>query len=278
MQRQLMQDFGDALRLLGTGPIGEAARPGDLLHLVLFWQALHDPERDWQLLLRVRGGDGSALSEGRFELANAAYPTNRWLEKEVVMGQYDLALDRTAPSGSAQLTLNLVDAATGQRMLPQDYALANLSITGRSRLFTAPEAIQHTLAVNLGNRILLVGYDLAQDVASPGGLLHLTLYWQTLTTMDTSYTVFTHLLGGDGRLWGQKDSVPLQGTYPTTGWLPGEVVSDTCEIEVHPDAPPGEYLLEVGMYDAVSSERLPVLDAQGQRADDRVLLAPLSVK
>lgn len=277
MQRQLVQDFGGTLRLLGAGPIGEAARPGDSLDLVLFWQALHEPERDWQLLLRVRGGDGSVLSEGRFELANAAYPTSRWLEQEVVMGQYDLALDRTAPSGSAQLTLNLADAATGQRMLEQDYALANLSITGRSRQFTAPETIQHTLAVNLSNRILLVGYDLAKDAASPGGLLHLTLYWQALTTMDTSYTVFTHLLGGDGRLWGQRDGVPLQGTYPTTGWLPGEVVSDTYEIEVHPDAPPGDYLLEVGMYDAVSSGRLPVLDAQGQRADDRVLLATVRI-
>lgn len=277
LHRELMQDFGDALRLVGCGPIGEAIRPGDSLHLVLFWQALHNLEHDWQLLLRVQGSDGSVLSEGRFEPAGVAYPTRRWSEQEVVMGQYELALERTAPPGLARLTLNLVDAATGQRMLEQDYTLANLNITGRSRLFTTPETIQHTLGVNLGNSILLVGYDLAKDSATPGGLLELTLYWQALRTMDTSYTIFTHLLGSDGRLWGQTDGVPLQGDYPTTGWLPGEVISDHYAIEVRPDASPGDYLLEVGMYDAASGERMPVLDADGQRADDRVLLAPVRV-
>ena len=277
VHRELMQDFGGALRLVGCGPIGEAIRPGDSLHLVLFWQALHDLEHDWQLLLRVQGSDGSVLSEGRFEPASAAYPTHRWSEQEVVMGQYDLTLERTAPPGSAELALNLVDAATGQRMLEQDLALANLNITGRNRLFTTPGTIQHTLGVNLGNSILLVGYDLAKDSASPGGLLELTLYWQALKTMDTSYTVFTHLLSGDGRLWGQTDGMPLQGTYPTTGWLPGEVISDTYAIEVRPGASPGDYLLEVGMYDAASAERVPVLDAEGQRAGDRILLTPVRV-
>ena len=278
MNRELMQDFGGALRLLGRGPIGDTARPGDALHLVLFWQALHGMERNWQLLLRVQGGDGSILSEGQFELANAAYPTSRWSENEVVMGQYDLALDRAAPPGVAQLTLNLADAATGQPMLEQDYALTNLNITGRSHQFTAPETIQHPLGANLGNRILLVGYDLAEDTVSPGGLLHLTLYWQALTTMDTSYTVFTHLLGSDGRLWGQEDDVPLQGAAPTTCWLSGEVLSDTYAIEVHPAAPSGDYMLEVGMYDAANGERVPVFDIHGQRADDRVLLTPVKIR
>jgi len=272
----LMRDLG-GLRLVGRGPISQAVRPGDSLRLALFWQALRRLEQDWLLCLRVRGSDGSVLAEGRFEPANATYPTSRWSEQEVVMGLYDLTLDRAAPPGLAELTLNLVDANTGQPLLQQDYTLANLSIAGQSRVFTAPQSMQHTLGANMGNHVLLLGYDAAQDSVSPGDVLEVTLYWQALKAMDTSYKVFTHLLDSQEGIWGQKDDVPVQGTYPTTGWLPGEVITDTYAIAVRSDAPPGEYLLEVGMYDPSSGERLPVLGVDGQRAGDRVLLAPVRV-
>jgi 4-amino-4-deoxy-L-arabinose transferase-like glycosyltransferase len=277
IHQQINQDFGGDLRLLGRGPVVETARPGDSLRVALFWQALRDMEQDWQLVLRVRGADGNLLAEGRFEPANAGHPTSEWSENEVVMGQYDLVLDRNAVAGQAQLMLDWIDAATGQRMLQTDYTLTQVSIVGQSRQFTVPETIQHRLDANLGDRVSLLGYDLMQDAVPAGGSVHLTLYWQALTTMQTGYTVFTHLLGSDGHVWGQKDSVPLQGFYPTTAWLSGEVVADPYVIEVPADAPVGEYVLEVGMYAAASGERLPALDASGQRVDDRVLLPPVRV-
>jgi hypothetical protein len=43
---------------------------------------------------------------------------------------------------------------------------------------------------------------------------------------------------------------------------------------VDADAPPGEYVIEVGMYDAASPDfqRLSLLDAQGNPLDNRILL------
>jgi hypothetical protein len=277
IHQRIEQDFGGDLRLLGRGPIAETARPGDSVGVALFWQALRGMEQNWQLVLRVRAADGNLLAEGRFEPANAGYPTSKWSADEVVMGQYDLMLDRNAAAGQAQWTLNWLDAATGQPMLPEDYVLGQTGIVGESRQLTVPETIQHRLDANLGDRVSLLGYDLAEDVIPAGGSLHLTLYWQARTTMETSYTVFTHLLGSDGHVWAQKDSVPRQGSYPTTAWLSGEVVVDPYVIEVPADASPGEYVLEVGMYVAASGDRLPVLDASGQRVDDRVLLPPVRV-
>ncbi|HID86044.1 MAG TPA: hypothetical protein EYP55_01535 [Anaerolineae bacterium] len=105
-------------------------------------------------------------------------------------------------------------------------------------------------------------------------MLRLTLYWQAQKEMEASYKVFTHLLDENSRLWGQKDDIPCKGRHPTTEWLPGEVVVDEYEIAVKPDAPSGEYVLEVGMYDAATGERLPVY-INGQRSPgDRVLLEP----
>ena len=107
----------------------------------------------------------------------------------------------------------------------------------------------------------------------PGGALHLTLYWQARKKMEASYKVFTHLLDAQNRIWGQNDSIPVGGTYPTTAWLPGEVIVDEYEIPVKLDASPGGCVIEVGMYDAKTMERLPVFDEDGKRLpEDRFLL------
>ncbi|MBN1641131.1 MAG: hypothetical protein JXA09_07835, partial [Anaerolineae bacterium] len=66
------------------------------------------------------------------------------------------------------------------------------------------------------------------------------------------------------------------GNYPTTIWLPGEFVVDVYPIAVHADAPPGAYVIEVGMYDPADVGRLPVRDPSGA-AGDRVLLGAIEV-
>jgi len=84
-------------------------------------------------------------------------------------------------------------------------------------------------------------------------------------------------LDGNDRIWGQLDSVPAQGTYPTTGWLPGEVVTDRCQIQINSEAPSGSYVLEVGLYNAVSGVRLALVDAQGQVLGNRILLSSVEL-
>jgi hypothetical protein len=79
------------------------------------------------------------------------------------------------------------------------------------------------------------------------------------------------------RLWGQQDSIPGQGDYPTTGWAVGEVVADRYTVALQADAPPGDYVLEIGLYDATTGERLPVLDAAGRPQDDRIILETVRV-
>jgi hypothetical protein len=58
------------------------------------------------------------------------------------------------------------------------------------------------------------------------------------------------------------------------------VVADEYEIPVDPAAPSGEYLIEVGLYDAAQPgyPRLAVSDEQGQIIGDRVLLKEVRIK
>jgi len=144
------------------------------------------------------------------------------------------------------------------------------------RLFRhRPPPMEHPLSANLGNLVQLLGYDLTTDRLKPGDTLQLILYWQALNKMETNFTVFTHLLDENNRIWGQKDNRPVNNTYPTTEWIKGEIVVDRYDIIVDGDAPPGEYTLEIGIYDLATSERVPILHAQGQVKDNAITLGHL---
>ncbi len=288
---------GDEIQLMGYELAATEVRSGDTLHLTLFWRALKRMSKEYDLLLKLQdaaasltNATDSVWAEGRFPLARATpsvYPTTQWTEGEVVRGQYELIVDVTAPSSECQLTLNLVDKAAGRRLLEHDIVLTKVTIEGIKRQFAVPETIRHptaSLTANLGDYVTLLGYDLAETedfgelsrAVEPGGVLHLTLYWQAQREMETSYKVFTHLLDEEEQIRGQKDSIPVGGTRPTTGWLPGEVIVDKYEIPVRPDAPPGEYVIEIGMYDAETMQRLRAFDEEGARMPDDRILVPIS--
>jgi len=136
-------------------------------------------------------------------------------------------------------------------------------------------SIQHIPAANLGHKALLLSYSLGTQEIEAGETLILTLYWQALAEMERRYTVFTHLLDADNQIVAQMDSEPLGGTHPTTEWQFGEIVRDNYGLLV---APPGEYLLEAGMYYLLTLERLPVLDGSGSAVQgDRVVLGRIVV-
>jgi hypothetical protein len=266
IQHQLTADWGEA-RLLGYDLADEAIAPGTALSLNLYWQALVNVQRDYVVLIRVSDQDGQVWGQVRERPVAGTYPTTLWQEGEVVRDRYELPLSAETPAGQYQLTVGLIDIATESLVGESD--LPSLTVKGRSRVFQVPP-IQHQFSANLGDRVELLGYNLDSDELRAGEAIHLTLYWRALDEMEVSYTVFVHLLDGENRIWGQRDSVPGNGTLPTTGWATGEVLADGYEFTVRPDASPGEYLVEVGMYDAQTSRRLLALGSA--RPEDRILL------
>ena len=91
--------------------------------------------------------------------------------------------------------------------------------------------------------------------------------------METSYSVFVHLLDEAGRVQGQRDRVPMEGRAPTTGWIAGQIVVDEYEVPLDADAPAGTFRIEVGMYDAREMTRLQMVDGEGRALPgDRYLL------
>lgn len=127
-------------------------------------------------------------------------------------------------------------------------------------------------ATNFDDKIALV--EAAVDAAGlvPGGQLPVTLAWQGLAEMSEDYTVFVQVLDAADRIVGQVDAWPVQGTFPTSQWRPGETVIDPYLVQLSPDLEPGDYRVIVGFYLLATGQRLAVVDAAGNAVDDRVEL------
>ncbi len=99
--------------------------------------------------------------------------------------------------------------------------------------------------------------------AHSGQSLSVVLYWQAETPVAASYTVFTQLFDPSGRLVAQQDNLPVQGLAPTDTWQAGTVIRDAYTLALPPDAAPGAYSLQVGMYDSEGRRPLTLHDAEG---------------
>jgi hypothetical protein len=148
---------------------------------------------------------------------------------------------------------------------------------------SAQPAIRRDLRATFGENIWLTGYSLDRAEVAPEQTLLLTLRWQTAAPLAKNYTVFAHVIGGtnpatQSPIWAQMDSEPVGGSRPSTGWRVGELIEDRYGLLMPSNIPPGEYSIEIGMYDTATLARLPVFDADGKRAEEnRMILGTVRV-
>ena len=133
-------------------------------------------------------------------------------------------------------------------------------------------------ATNFDDKLALLDVELPEQTLQAGGTLPVNLHWQGLAPMREDYTVFLQVLNEQDQIVGQVDAWPLQGTFPTSQWQPGQIVNDPYEIQLQSDLPPGTYRLQVGLYLLATLRRLPVLDTDGRAIDDKLVVPGLEVQ
>jgi hypothetical protein len=138
-------------------------------------------------------------------------------------------------------------------------------------------AAQNPLRANFGGQIELLGYDLPRRRVRPGDCFPVTLYWRALMPMAVNYQSFLHLARPLDVVWGQEDHLN-PGGLPTTRWPLDRYVWDEYEICVSPDVPPGEYMLNAGIYSLTGNYRLPRYDGAGQVVGDSIVIATVIVE
>jgi 4-amino-4-deoxy-L-arabinose transferase-like glycosyltransferase len=145
-------------------------------------------------------------------------------------------------------------------------------------LYAAALGPDTAVEYEVGDAIRLVGYDLASGSHSVGDLVRLQLYWEARETLQENYTIFVHLVDGQGRLVSQQDNQPVRGTHPTSRWQVGEMVIDPYDVPIPDGLSPQTLSVVVGAYRWPSGDRLEVRAADGARLpDDVVVLTAVEV-
>jgi mannosyltransferase len=265
--------YGGRVRLLAYELDKEVLHPGDTLQVTLYWQVLAPIEGNYQVFVHLFGRQHTAIGQVNAFPVGGRYPTDRWREGDVIRDTYQVRLsDGAATPAVASLDVGFYDRVTMQTVPAADPA-GQSAPTTIARLKLVPPAWPtaedaRPVAFRFGQAIALVGYDLeiAQDA------LEVTLYWRAEEPPGRPYTVFVHLLDGNGRLISQHDGPPDGGEYPTDFWAAGELIADRHRLPLGAgEIIPGEYRLAVGLYRPDSGVRLPV-SGPGEHSADAAYL------
>jgi hypothetical protein len=123
-------------------------------------------------------------------------------------------------------------------------------------------------AVTFGGLIRLNSLTVVSAPDRDSVVLQFTLEWQALQSSSTDYVVFAHALDLQGNLIGQRDSPPVSGFRPTSGWEPGDVVTDRLGIRIPAGALAVPLQIRIGLYDPDSGARLPATGSSGESLGD----------
>lgn len=105
------------------------------------------------------------------------------------------------------------------------------------------------------------------------------LYWEGLAAAPVDYAVFVHLLRDDGgavSFIAGSDAQPCANSYPTSRWAIGAILHDRVSLSLPPDLPPGDYELNVGMYDQLTGQRVPASGTISALSADAIVLRRFS--
>jgi hypothetical protein len=127
-----------------------------------------------------------------------------------------------------------------------------------------------------GDAVELVGADFPTTVRRPGKI-PLDLYFRVKGKVPGAYKIFLHFDGPAApRVIGDHD--PLNKTFGTNFWLPGEYIRDHFETDVPlMTTPAGTYTVYMGFWPGGEGKRLKVTQGNHDGAD-RVRLGTIEIK
>jgi hypothetical protein len=255
-------------------------------HLTLYWRAATQVNQELVSIVRLVDPVTGAVLTKTEHVAPGGLGTQFWNAGSAFADHYALSVPADlAPRDyviDAALYLRQ-DDATPVMAGPKGDALQRSSVPLAS-VFLPPDVSvtpprpDNETSFSFGDEIELVGYD-APSRVRPGEGLTVALYWYARAPVPVNYKVFVHVLGPDGQLLAQDDSLPINWSYPTTYWQPGEFIRDEHLLTIDSSVPRGDYALSVGIYNASSGERAFVRDSAGvEYPEKRVLLQQIEVR
>ena len=254
--------------------------PGDALHVTLTWQATQRITEPFNAVVRIISPlDGAAWAQ-RDETMPRSVPADWWLPDQIINERLVLTTTAEIPVGAFQVNvslrrywpLELAPVYQDHDVSPLDRVLLGYVAVPQEDLFL-PQTAEPVGAV-FGDQIALRSMALEGELM-PGGELVVTLYWEALRPPDSDYTVFVHLIDGQGTMLSGHDDRPMMGRYTTLAWQPGHSVSDEHRISFPAASQAAEYQLRIGLYIAETGDRLGVSDSPWVAPAGDMIILPI---
>ena len=298
---EYLATYDAPVELLGYNLVGDEG----FVWVDLYWRAtapLDEPLiLTMHLLDPVTGGPlasaGDILHRLEWKRGDLLHETRvMWLD-DVPQGQYSLGLV-LSPQAEPERSIRAFDGAKGepwpdemavldQPVLVLPAALRDLPVSSEGRMvaYTTAEAVaaepEHRVDAVFEGVGELVGYTLEPGEVTAGEDVEVTLYWLATSQdpVNTDYTVFVHLTDGSGEMLAQHDGEPVMRRRPTGTWQAGDLVVDTHRLDLRRGDYVGPATLQVGLYDAITLQRLPAYGVEGERLiDDAVRIGEIQIR
>jgi len=240
-------DMAEGLRLLEYAVAPDQVTTGGQMRLTIWWQNTKALGADPTASVRLMDASGLPVWHVERQLI-PGYPVNDWQGEEINRGIYELQIPSDLGGGKYQLQVGVGTQWT---------TLRELTLGTRPHVYERPK-LQYPLDLEFDRGITLLGYTL--DVTTDDSIseVSVTLYWRADAPIDASYKVSVQVVGQGPRVLAQHDSVPVNWTYPTAAWLPGEIVADPHLLILEGVSPSESPALFVVLYNEASAERLHV--------------------
>ena len=162
-----------------------------------------------------------------------------------------LALDVPDDLGSVSLAMVAPDGQRVSRLGPWHRTAAEMDIP-------LPRTAVHY--VPLGGEMAFLGYERLPGSLASGQEVWLRSRFLALRPLTADYAISTGLERRDGTWEIKSDGTPAMGAIPTLKWVRGWRVEDPRALTIAADAPTGEAITTLTVYDAFTLEPLHVLD------------------
>ena len=115
IEHPLEATLGGKIHLLGYN-IESGFRPGDNIHLTLFWQCLEEMGQSYTVFTHlVDAGDNVVAQKDNLPV-DGFYSTTKWKAGEIVRDQYDLTIPQDVALGEYRFKVGMYLVETGERL------------------------------------------------------------------------------------------------------------------------------------------------------------------
>jgi len=119
IEHPMRVNLDDKISFLGYN-LESGFRPGDGIHLTLFWQALVKMDEDYTVFTHLIDEQGTLWGQKDNQPVDGFYPTTKWRAGEIVRDQYNLMISPETPPGHYWLEVGMYLAETGERLTISD--------------------------------------------------------------------------------------------------------------------------------------------------------------